>query len=83
MGVTVGIIDGGKGAVAILIAQVANIPQIAVLLTGVAAVIGHNWPVFIGFRGGLGGEHHYRRAANFNHSANADSDGAGVSYSPC
>ena len=25
-----------------------------VLLTGAAAVVGHNWPVFIGFRGGRG-----------------------------
>jgi len=53
-GVTVGLIDAGKGALAILIAQAANIPQVAVLFTGAAAVIGHNWPVFIGFRGGRG-----------------------------
>ena len=46
--------DAGKGALAILIAQAVNIPQIAVLLTGVAAVIGHNWSVFIGFKGGRG-----------------------------
>jgi glycerol-3-phosphate acyltransferase PlsY len=53
-GVTVGLVDAGKGALVILIAQVASIPQIAVLFAGVAAVIGHNWPVFIGFRGGRG-----------------------------
>ncbi len=53
-GITVGMIDAGKGALAILIAQAANIPQEAVLFTGAAAVIGHNWPVFIGFRGGRG-----------------------------
>ncbi|MDH5696198.1 MAG: glycerol-3-phosphate acyltransferase [Dehalococcoidia bacterium] len=47
-------IDVGKGALAILIAQAANISQAAVLLTGAAAVIGHNWPIFIGFRGGRG-----------------------------
>ncbi len=39
---------------AIVIAQAANIPQLAVLLAGAAAVAGHNWPVFIGFRGGRG-----------------------------
>jgi len=44
----------GKGALAILIAQAADIPQIALLLTGIAAIVGHNWPVFIGFRGGRG-----------------------------
>ncbi|MBA7545741.1 Glycerol-3-phosphate acyltransferase [subsurface metagenome] len=53
-GIAVFFVDAGKGALAILIAQVANIPQAAVLFTGVAAVAGHNWPVFIGFRGGWG-----------------------------
>jgi glycerol-3-phosphate acyltransferase PlsY len=53
-GVVVGLIDAAKGALAILIAQAANLPQIAVLLAGAAAVIGHNWPVFLRFRGGRG-----------------------------
>jgi len=53
-GVAVGIVDAGKGTLAILIAQAANIPQAAILLTGAAVVIGHNWPIFIGFRGGRG-----------------------------
>ena len=54
IGVTVGIVDVGKGALAILIAQAVNIPQLAILATGAAAIIGHNWPVFIGFKGGRG-----------------------------
>jgi glycerol-3-phosphate acyltransferase PlsY len=54
VGVAVGIIDAAKGAVAILIAQAASLPQVAVLLTGAAAVVGHNWPIFIHFRGGRG-----------------------------
>jgi len=54
VGITVGIIDAAKGALAVVIAQIANVPQLAVLLTGVAVVVGHNWPVFIGFRGGRG-----------------------------
>jgi len=54
VGVAVGLVDAGKGALAVLIAQAANIPQVAVLFAGLAAVIGHNWPVFIGFRGGRG-----------------------------
>ncbi len=54
VGVAVGVIDAGKGALAVLIAQAADIPQEAVLITGVAAIIGHNWPVFLGFRGGRG-----------------------------
>ncbi len=54
IGITVGIIDIGKGALAVLIAQAAGIPLVAVLITGAAAVVGHNWPVFIGLRGGRG-----------------------------
>jgi len=54
VGIAVFFIDAGKGALAVLIAQVASLPQLAVLFTGAAAVIGHNWPVFIGFRGGRG-----------------------------
>ncbi|MBA7628589.1 Glycerol-3-phosphate acyltransferase [subsurface metagenome] len=53
-GVAVGIIDAGKGVLVIIIAQVAGIPQVTILLSGAAAVIGHNWPVFLGFRGGRG-----------------------------
>ena len=53
-GVAVGLIDAGKGALAILIAQAANLPQITVLIAGTAAVIGHNWPIFLRFRGGRG-----------------------------
>ncbi len=53
-GVAVGLIDAGKGVLVILIAQAANIPQLAVLASGFTAVIGHTWPVFIGFRGGRG-----------------------------
>ena len=54
VGVGVFLVDAAKGALAVFIAQAANLPQVAVLLTGAAAVIGHNWPVFIAFRGGRG-----------------------------
>ena len=53
-GVAAGLVDAGKGALAIFIAQAANMPLVAILFTGAAAVVGHNWPVFIGFRGGWG-----------------------------
>jgi glycerol-3-phosphate acyltransferase PlsY len=53
-GVLVGVIDAAKGALAVAIAQSVNLSQDAVLLTGAATVIGHNWPVFLGFRGGRG-----------------------------
>jgi glycerol-3-phosphate acyltransferase PlsY len=53
-GIIVGLIDAGKGILAILIAQSSHMSQTVVMITGAAAVIGHNWPVFIGFRGGRG-----------------------------
>ena len=53
-GIGVFFADASKGALAILIAQAASIPLVAVLLTGAAVVVGHNWSVFIGFRGGRG-----------------------------
>ncbi|MFC1870312.1 glycerol-3-phosphate acyltransferase [Chloroflexota bacterium] len=53
-GIGVFLVDAGKGVLAILIAQTASLSQAAVLFTGIAAVAGHNWPVFIGFRGGRG-----------------------------
>jgi len=53
-GITVGIIDAGKGALAVLIAQASGMNQAVVLVTGTAAIVGHNWPVFLGFRGGRG-----------------------------
>ncbi|OGO43333.1 MAG: hypothetical protein A2137_07065 [Chloroflexi bacterium RBG_16_58_8] len=53
-GLLVAIVDGLKGALAVLIAQGAHASQTVVMFTGTAAVIGHNWPVYIGFRGGRG-----------------------------
>jgi glycerol-3-phosphate acyltransferase PlsY len=53
-GITVGVIDAAKGFLAVLIAQASGISQGFVMITGAVAVIGHNWPVFIGFRGGRG-----------------------------
>jgi glycerol-3-phosphate acyltransferase PlsY len=53
-GVFVGLIDVAKGAGAILIAQALNISDLWVFGTGFAALVGHNFPVFAGFRGGRG-----------------------------
>jgi glycerol-3-phosphate acyltransferase PlsY len=53
-GIIVGLFDAGKGALVVLIAQAASLPLFAALAAGTAAIIGHNWPVFIGFRGGRG-----------------------------
>lgn len=54
VGISIFLIDAGKGALAILVAQSTHVPLLVVLLTGAAAVAGHNWPAFIGFRGGRG-----------------------------
>jgi glycerol-3-phosphate acyltransferase PlsY len=53
-GVFVGLIDIAKGAGAILIAQALDIPEPWVFGAGFAALVGHNFPVFAGFRGGRG-----------------------------
>ena len=54
VGISVGVIDAGKGALAVYIAQVSGMPLTVVLITGTAAVVGHNWPFILGFRGGRG-----------------------------
>ena len=44
-----------KGILAILIARWLGLQLLWVLIAGFAAVVGHNWPVFLKFRGGKGG----------------------------
>jgi len=46
--------DIAKGAAAVLIAQWLGLSLIWVFIAGFAAVAGHNWPVFLGFKGGKG-----------------------------
>jgi glycerol-3-phosphate acyltransferase PlsY len=53
-GILVGVIDAAKGALVVFIAEVFDMPVTVVMLAGLAAVIGHNWPVYLGFRGGRG-----------------------------
>lgn len=52
--VLVVIMDVGAGVLAVLIAQMLTDSQLPVLIAGFAAVVGHNWSVFLKFRGGLG-----------------------------
>jgi glycerol-3-phosphate acyltransferase PlsY len=54
VGITVGVIDAAKGGLAVLIAQTANLPLVLVMVTGAVAIVGHNWPLFLRFRGGRG-----------------------------
>ena len=53
-GIIVATIDVAKGASAILIAQALNVSELWVFGTGFAALVGHNFPVFAGFKGGRG-----------------------------
>lgn len=46
--------DAGKGIIAVFIAQKLLMPLYIVLACGFFAVIGHNWPVFLKFKGGRG-----------------------------
>jgi glycerol-3-phosphate acyltransferase PlsY len=53
-GIFVAIIDVAKGAGAILIAQALNVSELWVFGAGFGALVGHNFPVFAGFKGGRG-----------------------------
>ena len=46
--------DAGKGLLACWIAEMICQTHFAALLAGLFCVIGHNWPVFFGFKGGKG-----------------------------
>ncbi len=56
-GVLVGFLDILKGTVAVLLARYlfGSHPDLYAPLAGGFAVIGHNWSLFLGFRGGAGG----------------------------
>ena len=46
--------DMAKGLLAVLIAQWLGLPLLFVFIVGFAAVVGHSWPVWLGFKGGQG-----------------------------
>lgn len=53
-GLTTGLLDFGKGVISIAIALLFHAELPVVLLAGLAAVTGHNWSIFLGFKGGRG-----------------------------
>lgn len=48
-------VDICKGSAAMAIANNLDIPDIVYLISGGVAVLGHNFPIFLGFKGGRGG----------------------------
>ncbi len=48
------LLDTGKGVLAVLAPAWLDAPEWAVFLTTIMVLAGHNWPVFLGFRGGKG-----------------------------
>ena len=53
-GIVVLLADAAKGAAAVFIAQSLNVTELWVLGAGFAALVGHNFPVFLRFKGGIG-----------------------------
>jgi len=53
-GIAVGAFDVAKGSVAVLVAQWMGLRELWVLIVGAAAVLGHDFMLFLGFQGGQG-----------------------------
>ncbi len=54
LGIPVLIFDLGKGTIAVLVARWLGLPIYMQSIVGMAAIIGHNWPVFLKFNAGRG-----------------------------
>ena len=53
-GLIVLILDVGKGILATYIAYLMHFPHYAIAIVGFFAVLGHDYPIFLGFKGGKG-----------------------------
>ncbi|WP_223204168.1 glycerol-3-phosphate 1-O-acyltransferase PlsY [Alicyclobacillus suci] len=54
-GITVLVIDALKGMIALsIVSALAHANPVALALSAIAVVVGHNWPIYFGFRGGKG-----------------------------
>ena len=54
LGLMLGIFDFVKGMAMVIIAHAAGLDIAQQVIVGLAVVVGHNWPVFLGFHGGRG-----------------------------
>jgi len=52
--VIVGLFDTGKAMPAVCVAHLVGLDLTQQVIIGIAAVVGHNWPVFLRFSGGRG-----------------------------
>lgn len=50
----VALFDIGKGALCVWVAQLLGLGGVEQVTAGILAIIGHNWPVYLRFRGGRG-----------------------------
>ena len=48
------VLDGGKGVLAVLLARAITDTAVAEIVAGLVVLAGHNWPPFLGFKGGRG-----------------------------
>ena len=53
-GLTVLLVDTAKGVLAVALPRLMGVDDWALFITTPVVVAGHNWPVFLGFRGGKG-----------------------------
>jgi len=53
-GILVGILDIGKGSLTILVGMALGLSTGWVMVCGVFAILGHDFPIFAGFKGGQG-----------------------------
>ena len=54
LGITVGVLDCLKGALPVLLAYLLGFELVWQLLTGICAILGHDFPIFARFKGGQG-----------------------------
>ncbi|MFH1783836.1 MAG: glycerol-3-phosphate acyltransferase [bacterium] len=53
-GVLVAVLDVLKGVLTVVAGRMLGVSDYALILAGAAVIAGHNWPVYLGFKGGNG-----------------------------